>query len=129
MKSRLDKLNVKSPTNYPEVVAQMCKALADKFALDIKIVTIAGMTDIADYFIIASARSGAQCKAIFEHLEEVMEKNDVFAIRKEGVTEGRWIAVDYGEVIVHIFHQETREIYGLDTLWNNGANVENYVEE
>lgn len=129
MKSRLDKLNVTSPASYPEYVGQMCKALSDKFATDIKIITITGMTDIADYFIIASAKSAAQCKAAFEHLEATMEKNDMFAIRKEGITEGRWIAVDYGEVIVHIFHQETREIYGLDTLWNNGANVQAYVEE
>lgn len=129
MKARLDKLNVTSPANYPEFIGQMCKALSDKFATDIKIVTIAGISDIADYFIIASAKSAAQCKALFEHLEFTMEKQGMFAIRREGVTEGRWIAVDYGEVIVHIFHKETRDIYALDTLWNNGANVQAYTEE
>ncbi len=104
-------------------VQQICKVLAEKQATDIKIVEIRGISDIADYFVICSGRSIPQVKAIFDHLEEQLEKQGKFAVRKEGYSEGRWIAVDYGEVIVHIFHKDTREIYGLDSLWNNGSNV------
>ena len=110
-----------------ETVKTICELLAAKQALDIKIVDIIGVSDIADYFIICSGRSAPQVKAIFDHLEEQLEKQGKFAIRKEGHTEGRWIAVDYGEVIVHIFHKDTREIYALDTLWNNGSNVTAYI--
>ena len=102
--------------------------LADKLATDIKIVEISGVSDIADYFVICSGRSMPQVKAIFDNLEEQLEKQGRFALRKEGYTEGRWIAVDYGDVIVHIFHKDTREIYSLDTLWNNGSNVTTYNE-
>ncbi len=112
-----------------EKVQEICKALAAKSALDIKIVEIKGVSDIADYFILCSGRSAPQVKAIYENLEEALEKQDIFALRKEGVSEGRWIAVDYGDVIVHIFHKDTREIYALDTLWNNGGNVTTYQED
>ena len=109
-----------------DTVKTICELLAAKQATDIKIVDITGVSDIADYFVICSGRSVPQVKAIFDHLEEQLEKQGKFAIRKEGHTEGRWIAVDYGEVIVHIFHKDTREIYALDTLWNNGSNVMSY---
>ena len=113
-------------TTGNETVNNICKFLSEKSAVDIRIVEIAGMSDIADYFVICSGRSAPQVKALFEHLEEEMEKNGRFAVRKEGMSEGRWIAVDYGDVIVHIFHKDTREIYALDTLWNNGRNVVAY---
>ncbi len=109
-----------------KTVNSICKCLADKLATDIRIVEIKGMTDIADYFVVCSGKSVPQVKAVCEHLEEQMEKEGVFVRRKEGYTEGRWIAMDYSDVIVHIFHKETREIYALDTLWNNGTNVTEY---
>lgn len=109
-----------------ETVQSICKALDDKLATNIKIVEIKGMSDLADYFVICSGKSAPQVKAIYEHLEETMEKLDKFALRKEGMSEGRWIAMDYGDVIVHIFHKDTRDVYALDTLWNNGANVTDY---
>ncbi|MCM1289375.1 MAG: ribosome silencing factor [Corallococcus sp.] len=112
-----------------EKVLEICKALSAKLATDIKIVEIKGVSDIADYFVLCSGRSAPQVKAIYDNLEETLEKLNIFALRKEGVTEGRWIAVDYGDVIVHIFHKDTREIYALDTLWNNGANVSDYKED
>ncbi|MDD3831464.1 MAG: ribosome silencing factor [Clostridia bacterium] len=111
-----------------ELVKQICKALADKKADGIKIISIKGMTDIADYFVICSGRSAPQVKAILDNLEEKLELQGVFAKRKEGVAEGKWIAIDYQEVIVHIFHHEIREIYQLDRLWNSGNNVVEYAE-
>lgn len=112
-----------------ETVNNICKFLSEKSALDILVVEIAGMSDLADYFVICSGRSMPQVKALFDHLEEQMERLGKFALHKEGMSEGRWIAVDYGDVIVHIFHKDTREIYALDTLWNNGGNVTAYEAE
>lgn len=109
-------------------VQSICKTLAAKSASDIRIIDIGAVSDLADYFVVCSGRSVPQVKALYEHLEETMEKQDKFVLRKEGVSEGRWIAMDYGDVIVHIFHKETREIYSLDTLWNNGSNVSVYTE-
>lgn len=111
-----------------QTVQLVCKALSEKLATDIKIVEIAGISDLADYFVICSGKSAPQVKAIFDHLEETMEKQGKFALRKEGMSEGRWIAVDYGDVIVHVFHKDTRDIYALDSLWNNGGNVTEYKD-
>ena len=78
--------------------------------------------------MIASGKSFPQVKAIYENLEFEMEKLGIEARRKEGVSEGRWIAVDYFDVIVHIFHEETRKFYQLEKLWMNGGNTVKYEE-
>lgn len=104
----------------------VCKALSEKKAQKIKVIEIKGMTDIADYFVICSGNSAPQVKAIYENLEQKLEEQDIFCRRKEGVAEGKWIAIDYTDVIVHIFHADTREFYQLDKLWSNGANVMDY---
>lgn len=111
-----------------QTVQSVCKALSEKMAVNIKIVDIKGISDLADYFVVCSGKSAPQVKALYEHLEETMEKQGKFVLRKEGMGEGRWIALDYGDVIVHIFHKETRDVYALDTLWNNGNNVTDYTD-
>lgn len=112
-----------------QTTLNVCKFLAEKSALDIRVVEISSMSDLADNFVICSGRSVPQVKAIFDHMEEQMEKLGKFTLHKEGMSEGRWIAADYGDVIVHIFHKDVREVYALDTLWNNGSNVISYDAE
>jgi len=119
---------MKKQEKKQDLTKQICKALAAKQANDILIVNVKGVSDIVDHFIIASGKSQPQVKAIFEHLEEEMEKQGVFATRKEGASEGRWIAVDYFDVIVHIFNEETRKFYQLEKLWINGGNCVEYTE-
>ena len=111
-----------------QAVKLICKSLAEKHGKNIKIIDLSGVSDVADYFVVCSGSSAPQVKAMFDHLEEVMETNNLFARRKEGVTEGRWIAVDYVDVVVHIFHKDARDMYSLDALWSNGANVTDYQE-
>ncbi|MBS7305000.1 MAG: ribosome silencing factor [Eubacteriales bacterium] len=106
----------------------ICKALAEKKAFDIKVIEVASLTDVADYFIVCSGKSIPQVRAIFDNLEEKAEAAELFCRHKEGYRECRWIAVDYDNVIVHIFHQTSREFYQLDKLWNNGNNVIDYSE-
>ena len=112
-----------------QTVDAICKALAEKKAIDIKILQVNGLTDVADYFIICSGKSMPQVHAIFDYLEEKTEELGITCFHKEGFKECRWIALDYGNVVVHIFHSTSREFYQLDKLWNNGSNVVTYVEE
>ncbi len=111
-----------------ETVQLICKTLSEKLASNIKVIEIEGVSSVADYFVVCSGKSTPQVKAIDEHLEEVMEKNGKFAAHKDGAREGRWIAVDYNDVIVHIFHKDVRDVYALDKLWDNGGNVTNYED-
>ena len=111
-----------------EMVEKICQVLSDKQASDIISIHLTDLTVIADDFIIASGRSSAQVKGLFRYVDEEMSKIGIEPKRSEGISEGKWIAVDYGDVVVHIFHEETREFYHLDNLWDNGNNVTKYED-
>ena len=106
----------------------VCKALSDKKAHDIVIVDVGDQTVMCNYFVIASGTSTTQVRALGENVEEELEKQGVSAIRKEGLREGRWGILDYGDVIVHIFNDESRLFYYLERLWDSGKNVEHYKD-
>lgn len=107
----------------------ICSLLQEKKAHNIISIAVEHLTIIADYFIICSARNATQAKALAHHVEEELEEREIFVKHKEGVREGRWIILDYVEIIVHIFLNDTRELYSLEKLWSDGANIRNYCEE
>lgn len=96
----------------------------EKKANDITVISVAEQTTVADYFIIVTAGSTAQAKALAEKLEQDLEKQQIFALRKDGLREARWIVVDYGSILVHIFNDETRDFYNLEKLWVKGENIQ-----
>ena len=104
-------------TEIREQVLALCEVLDNKKALDILAVNVADKTIIADWFIIASGRSTTQVKAPCDELEEKAAERGLIARRKEGYQEGRWIVVDFGTILVHLFHPEEREYYNLERLW------------
>ena len=113
-----------------ELVDVVCKALADKRGKDIVALYVREKTDLCDYFIIASGSNAPQIRAMGERVEELVERDlAVVPTRTEGVRDGRWAVIDYGDVIVHIFNDETRLFYHLERLWQDGANVEKYDDK
>ena len=109
---------------------EVCKALADKLGKDIVALYVREKTDLCDYFIIASGSSAPQIRAMGERVEELVEKNlAVVPTRTEGVRDGRWAVVDYGDVIVHIFNDETRLFYHLERLWTDGGNMQKFNDK
>ncbi len=95
-----------------------CAALAlDKKALDVRVLEIGRLSSIADYLVLATGRSDKQAQAIADSVKQGMKKHGK-ALDIEGVTEGKWIVIDYGDVIVHIFQEELRRYYDLDELWS-----------
>lgn len=104
----------------------ICKFLSEKKANDIVKIYVADKTIIADYFVIASARSSTQVKALSEYVEEFVEKNGGEVRRTEGVAEGRWAVIDAGDIIVHIFNDEQRLFYHLERIWGDG---EKFIDE
>ena len=105
-----------------ETAIRAAKALDAKRAKDIVVLKVDEMTVITDYMVIATGRSVPQVKALCEHVEEELAKDDVFARRREGMSEGRWCVLDYGDVMVHVFHEQDREYYQLERLWADGTN-------
>ncbi len=112
-----------------ETVLQLCKILYDKKALDIRAIEVTDKTIIADWYIVCSGRGVPQVKALSDELEEKAAEMGLFPRRKEGYQEGRWIVLDFGDLLVHLFHPEERTYYNLERLWDDGQNVITYTEE
>ena len=79
---------------------------------------------ISDYYVVASASSDRQVGAIAEHVEDELEKKGIFVKRKDGHRSKRWIVLDYGDIIVHIFHNEEREYYKLEKVLSDSKITE-----
>lgn len=101
---------------------RIAKILYDKKALDITVLHVAHLTVITDYMVIASGRSALQVKALADDVDDALAMEGVQLRAKEGTGEGRWIVLDYGTVLVHIFHPEDRQFYHLERLWEDGQN-------
>lgn len=112
-----------------ETILQLCKILYNKKAMDIRAIEVTDKTIIADWFIVCSGRGVPQVKALSDELEEKAAEMGLFPRRKEGYQEGRWIVLDFGDLLVHLFHPEERTYYNLERLWDDGQNVITYTEE
>lgn len=102
-----------------EVSFVVCEAASDKKATDIVTMDMKGIISSTDYFVICSARTGTQVRAIVDNIEEKLEEKGIAPLRKEGYREAEWVLLDYGDVVAHVFQQEAREYYALERLWNN----------
>jgi ribosome-associated protein len=101
---------------------RIAKILYDKKALDITVLHVGHLTVITDYMVIASGRSALQVKALADDVDDALAMEGVALRAREGQGEGRWIVLDYGTVLVHIFHPEDRQFYHLERLWEDGSN-------
>lgn len=97
-------------------------ALAKK-AERIVILDVREKTSIADVFIICSGRSSRQVEAIAEHMVLEMKQHGYRPLSSEGVKEGRWALIDYGHILVHVFHEPVRSFYDLDGLWVDAPRI------
>ena len=111
---------------FDEKVYEMARVLDSRKAEDILLIDVKGVTIIADAFVIASGRSTTHVKTLADELEEAMAKAGVQKLRMEGYQEGRWIVLDYGEILVHLFHKDEREYYGIERLWKGADNAEEF---
>ncbi|MBO5927691.1 MAG: ribosome silencing factor [Clostridia bacterium] len=109
-----------------EKIEKICSILQDGKAEDIVAINVKEKTSVADCFIIAGGRSMTHTKALAERVEEEMEKVGVFAKRTEGAREGRWVVIDYGDILVHLFNDESRLFYHLEQLWGDDKNTTRY---
>lgn len=103
-----------------ELALLVAKACDDKKGRDVVLMNMEGLTSATDYFVICSAGSSTQVRAIADNIEDMLlEHEDMAFLRKEGYREGEWVLLDYGDVVAHIFQQESREYYALEQLWGD----------
>ena len=94
-------------------------AADEKKARDIVQMDMIGLMSTNDYFVICSANTATQVRAIADNIEEKMEEVGISFLHKEGYREGEWVLLDYGDTVAHIFQQEAREYYALERLWGD----------
>ncbi len=95
------------------------QAAADKLASDILLLDVSEQLVITDVFLLASAPNDRQVKAIVDDIEEQLRDLDAKPLRREGEKEGRWVLLDFGDLVVHVQHQEERVFYALERLWKD----------
>lgn len=104
-----------------EKIRKIYDALADKKGNNITMIDIENITILADCFIIADGDSRIQVQAMADSVEEAMERSGFTAKSITGYQAGEWILMDYQDVVVHIFHKDSREFYNLERLWRDGG--------
>jgi ribosome-associated protein len=105
------------------------RAAASKLAQDVVVIDVSAQLVITDLFVIASASNERQVSAIVDEVEEKMRAAGYKPARREGTREGRWVLLDYVDIVVHIQHQEERSFYALDRLWRDCPLVEVKVDD
>lgn len=100
------------------------KALDDKKGEDIRIIDINGISPLADYFVIASGTNESQVRALVDNVEEELNKAGFETKAIEGHGLGNWVLLDFGDIIVHVFDDESRSFYNLERMWRDGKQVE-----
>lgn len=98
-------------------------AAGDKKAKRVTILDLRPLSSVTDYFVVCSAGSAIQTRAIADHITEELGRRAVHVDHVEGYQNGRWILLDYGDVVVHVFHDEDRDFYNLERLWGDAEMV------
>ncbi|MFH2009060.1 MAG: ribosome silencing factor [bacterium] len=107
----------------PPVVAAATGWALEKKALDPVLLDVRGLCAYADFLLVLGGRSTRQVKAVAESISRGMRQDGHRSLGQEGANEGRWVLLDYGEVVVHIFLEELREFYDLESLWVEAPRV------
>lgn len=99
------------------------KAINKRSGDNIVVLDIKKVSPICDYFIIASGTSARQVKLIVDEIQNELSKQDVDLLRREGYDSGRWVLLDYGDIVIHIFHEEERKFYNIEGIWKDAGKV------
>ena len=107
-----------------EIVKKSYNIIEEKKGEDIKVIDIAKVSAIADYFIIASANNINQVQAISDEIDFILGKEGIMPKAIEGNKNASWMLLDYNDIVVHIFLREDRAFYDLDRIWRDGKEIE-----
>ena len=102
-----------------ELVRAAAQAASDKLAENIIAFDVSEQLVITDAFVLCSAPSDRQVKSIVDEVEDKLREIGAKPVRREGERDGRWVLIDYGEIVVHVQHEEERMFYALERLWSD----------
>lgn len=106
-----------------ELARRAAAVLLDNKANDVVVLDLTGVTDMTDFFVIASGTSDTHVRALGDHVQQELKKEGTTANHVEGLTQGRWVLLDYVDFVVHLFHPTLRGFYQLERLWSDAQVV------
>ena len=106
-----------------ELVRTLARAASDKKAQDLVILDVRGISSFADYFLIMSGRSVRHVQGLANAVDEAVGSKRLKAANTEGLSDGHWVLIDYNDVVVHIFYDQTRKFYDLEGLWHDAGRL------
>ncbi len=106
-----------------ELVKVAAEAAVDKLAQQVIAFDVSDQLAITDAFVLASATNERQVNAIVDEVEDKLREVGAKPIRREGQREGRWVLLDYGEIVVHVQHEDERQFYALERLWRDCPSI------
>lgn len=110
--------------NTEELANKIVKVIDDKLGNNTVMIDIREVSSVADYFIITSAQSDRQTKAIADGVKKELEELNYLPTHKEGYNVGSWILLDYGDIVVHVFHEKDREFYNIEGIWKDAKIID-----
>lgn len=118
-----------SDLNIKDLALLAADAADDKKAEDIDVLDVRGLTVIADYFVLCSANSDKQVRAVARAVEDRLAEKGIEPQRMAGMNDANWVLIDYADVIVHVFKKREREYYDLERLWSDAEKILRQDEE
>ncbi len=106
-----------------ELAAEVVRAAEEVKGEDPQILELKGLSSIADYFVIVHGRSDRQVQAIANRIIAELDEQNIDPLGLEGYEAGHWILIDFGDVVVHVFYEETRQFYDLEGLWSDAPRM------
>lgn len=116
--------------NAYDLMKLAVKSADNRKAINIQVLHVEELTTLCDYFIICSATSAPHMNAIYEEIHDKLSEQGIKPFAREGVGNPGWILLDYGDVIVHIFNETSREFYSIERLWSDAEEIkkENIID-
>jgi ribosome-associated protein len=114
---------VASSESPNDTLRRAVEAADERQAIDLRVLDLRSVSDFTDFFLIASGSSQRQVQAIAEGIEESLRRGGVAAHHVEGAQQGRWVLLDYGDFVAHIFDQDRRDYYRLEDIWSDAPDV------
>ena len=106
-----------------EIVRLICKVANDKKAENVVALDVRGISSFADYFVIMSGTSTRHVSGLAGAIDKEIASKRMMAGNTEGLSDGHWVLLDFDDIIIHIFHSETRQYYDLEGLWHDAPRV------
>ena len=104
-------------------VRRAARAALDKRATDLVVLDVQGLSSVTDYFLVCSGKSTTHMETITDAIRQELKSDGVRPLHAEGVAESGWILLDYGDVLMHVFLEDTRAYYALERLWGDAPSI------